>query len=168
MHAPLGIILSLSGEQGAVLRMVTPLCPWPLQDSFLDSRRKQTALLLVPFHYFSLQLSLHFRVHVSARDSILGFVGTRWFQQIGSSRNLSELVPLGLLAYSEGRRGSKRLPQAQCPRHVQTGGQDALFQHSPTARGTPHLRLNQHSPRLAVQGSEGQDGAAWTAFPTSL
>lgn len=70
---------------------------------------KQTAFLPSPFHYFSLQLSLHFRAHVSARDAILGFVGTGGFQQIGSSKNLSRLLPVGLPAHSEGEGESKRL-----------------------------------------------------------
>lgn len=92
------------------LSSVTSACPCPLEGPFRDARRKQTALLPVTFHCFSLQLSLHFRAHVSARDSILGFVGTGLCRQIGSSRNLSKLVPLGLPADSEGSRDSVWLP----------------------------------------------------------
>lgn len=41
-------------------------------------------------------------------------------------------------------------PGVQCPRHVQTGGQGALFQPTPAAGGNPHLCWNQPAPRLAA------------------
>ena len=151
-----GIIFSLFRDSGAGPRSVTPPCPCLRRGSLRDSRRKQPALLPVPRHYFSLQLSLHFRVHISARDSILGFVGTGGFRQIGSSRNLGEPVPLGLPADSEGRE--RFGGAAPGPRHVRTGGQDGPFPAKPRRWGprppmqsaTSAQRACRHGARLCA------------------
>lgn len=163
----IGIIWSLFGDQGVDgAENSDPPMPLSTPGSFWDWRRRQTALLPVPFHYFSLQLSLHFRVHSSARDSILGFVGTGWFRQIGSFRNLSKLVPLGLPACSEGRRERQRsCLRLQCPRHVQTGEQVALFQQTRAAGGQPASSLKSACVLAGCPEGQGEAFLCWGRIP---
>lgn len=143
--------------------------PLPARGIFLRLEAKADSSPACLSHYFSLQLSLHFRVHISARDSILGFVGTGSFRQIGSSSNLSELVALGLPACSEGSRSQGGCPRAQRPRHVQTGGQGTLSQES-LQLGRP-CSISAEAGALALKGHGGAS-LSWasvktdTEFPT--
>lgn len=89
----------------------------------------------------------------------MGFVGTGWFRQIGSSRNLSKLVPLGLPASSEGRRGSEGLPGGPRVPDMcrQEGKGDPFPANALQPGGAPCSRGSQCSARPAAQaGFSGQ------------